>query len=56
MIKLLKSPAIMASGNSTIFLSSDPNEICDRLKLILKGKPAGSISNIFDERMVAIVD
>ena len=32
--KLLKSPAIMASQNSTIFLPSDPNELCDRLKLL----------------------
>ena len=56
MIKLLKSPAIMASGISTIFLSSDPNELCDRLKLTLKEKPAGNISNIFNEKMVAIVD
>ena len=28
-VELLKSPAIMASGISTIFLSSDPNELCD---------------------------
>ena len=33
MIRLLDKPAIMASGVSkTIFLSSDPNELCDRLK------------------------
>ena len=37
MIKLLKSPAIMASGVSkTTFLSSDPNELCDKLKLLLQ--------------------
>ena len=31
-IKLIKSPAIMASGISkTIFLSSDPNELFNRL-------------------------
>ena len=31
--KLPKSPGLMvsASGNSTIFLSSDPNELCDIL-------------------------
>ena len=28
-IKLLKSPAIMAFGISTIFLSSDPDELCN---------------------------
>ena len=33
MIRLLDQPAIMASGFSkTIILSSDPNELCDRLK------------------------
>ena len=38
MIKLLKSPAIMASGISTIFLSSDSNELCNRLTLLLQQK------------------
>ena len=39
--KLPNSSAIMASGVSkTIFLSSDPKELCDRLKLLLqKNKP-----------------
>ena len=31
-IKLLKSPAIMASGILTIFFSSDPDELCDKVK------------------------
>ena len=31
MIKLIKSLAIVASGISTIFLSSDPDELCHRL-------------------------
>ena len=36
-IKLLKSPAIMASGTSkTIFSSSDPDELCNRLKLLIQ--------------------
>ena len=47
LIKLLNSPAIMASGVSkTIFLSSDPNELCDRLKLLLQEKHGGNNSNI----------
>ena len=47
----------MASGISkTIFLSSDPNEICDRLKLLLQEKNSGHNSNLFDEDFVAIVD
>ena len=33
-IRLLKSPAIMAPGISkTIFLPSDPDELCNRVKL-----------------------
>ena len=56
-IKLLKSPAITASGVSkTIFLSSDPNEMCDRLKLLLQEKRAGNNFNIINEEIVAIVD
>ena len=44
LINLLNSPAIMASGiTKTIFLSSDPNELCDRLKLLLQEKQAGTI-------------
>ena len=36
LIKLLNSPGLMVSASGvskTIFLSSDPNELCDRLKL-----------------------
>ena len=57
LIKLLKSPAIMASGVSkTIFLSSDPNELCDRLKLLLQEKHAGNNSEIINDEIVAIID
>ena len=57
LIKLLKSPAIVASGVSkTIFLSSDPDELCYRLKLLLQEKQAGNNSNIFNGEIVAIVD
>ena len=36
-IRLLKSPAIMVSGVSKIIiLSFNPNEFCDRLKLLLQ--------------------
>ena len=57
LIYLLNSPAIMASGVSkTIFLSSDPNELCDRLKLLLQEKNGGNISNLIDEETIAIVD
>ena len=56
LIKLLKSPAIMASGNSTIILPSDRNEFCDRLKLILQEKQARNNSVIINEIIIAIVD
>ena len=57
LIKLLKSPAIIASGVSkTIFLSSDPDELCNRLKLLLQEKHAGNNSDIINDEIVAIVD
>ena len=57
MIKILKSPAIMASGISkTFFLSSDPDDLCDRLKFLLQEKQAGNNSDIIDNEIVAIVD
>ena len=36
LIKVLKSPIIMTSEILTLFLPSDTNETCDRLKLLLK--------------------
>ena len=57
MVRLLDQPAIMASGISkTIILSSDPNELCDRLKLLLQEKHAGNNSDINNDEIVAIVD
>ena len=57
LIRLLDQPAIMASGVSkTIILSSNPNELCDRLKLLLQEKHGGNNSNLIDEEIVAIVD
>ena len=57
LIRLLDQPAIMASGVSkTIILSSNPNELCDRLKLLLQEKHAGNNSNLIDQEIVAIVD
>ena len=56
-IKILDSPAIMASGISrTIFLSSDADELCERLKLLLQEKNAGNNSEFINEEIVAIVD
>ena len=56
-IKILDSPAIMASGISkTIFLCSDADELCERLKLLLQEKNAGNNSEIINEQIVVIVD
>ena len=56
-IKLLEQPAIMASGISKIlFLSSDPDDLCNRLKLLLQEKHAGNNSDIINDEIVAIVD
>ena len=47
----------MASGiTKTKFLSSDPNELCGRLKLLLQEKHAGNNSDIINQEIVAIVD
>ena len=57
MIRLLNQPAIMANGfTKTIILSSDPDELCDRLRLLLQEKHAGNNSDIINEESVAIVD
>ena len=57
LIKLLESPAISASGVSkTIYLPSDPDEICNRLKLLLQERHAGNNSDIINDEIVAIVD
>ena len=59
LIKLLKSPGLMVSDSGvskTIFLSSDPDELCERLKLLLQEKHAGNNSDIINDKIVAIVD
>ena len=44
--KILKSPAIVASGFSKIlFLSPDSDELCKSLKLLLQQKYAGKNSD-----------
>ena len=58
-IKLLESPGLVVSASGvskTIFLSSDPDELCDRLKLLLQEKQAGNNSNIINDELVAIID
>ena len=58
-IKLLNSPGLMVSLSGipkTLFLSSDPNELCDRLKMLLQEKHAGNNSDIINQEIVAIID
>ena len=56
LIKLPKSPPIMVSGVSTIFLSSDADELCNRLKIILQEKQTGNDSDIIIQKINATVD
>ena len=46
----------MASGFSTLVLSSDSNKLCDRLRLILQEKKAGNNCDIINQESVVIVD
>ena len=47
----------MASGISNIiFLSSDPEELCNRLKLLFQEKQAGNHSDVINEEILALVD
>ena len=56
-VKILNSPAIMASGvSNVIILSSDPDELCDRLRLLLQEKHAGNNSDLINDEIVTIVD
>ena len=57
--KLPTSPGLMISASgfsNTKFLTSDPNELCDRLKSLLQENQAGNKSNILNEEIMAIVD
>ena len=59
LIKLLESPGLMVSASGvskTILLSSDPDELCNRLKLLLQEKHAGNNSDLINDEIVAIVD
>ena len=59
LIKLFNSPGLMVSASGvskTIFSSSDPNELCDRLELLLQEKQAGNNSDIINDEIIAIID
>ena len=45
----------MASRISTMILPENPNELSDRIKLLIHEKQAGNTSNLFDGEIVGIV-
>ena len=56
---LPKSPGLMISASgisNTFILSSDPDELCNRLILLQQEKHAGNNSDIIDEEIVFILD
>ena len=59
LIKLLKSPGLMVSASGISkprFSSSDPDELCDRLKILLQEKHGGNNSDMINDEIVAIVN
>ena len=54
--KLLKSPAMMAFGISTLRLPESFYELCDRLKLLLQEEQARKNSDIFNEELIGLFD
>ena len=59
LIKLLTSSGLMVSASDvskTIFLSSDRDDFCDRVKLLLEERHARNNSAIINDKIVAIVD
>ena len=59
LIKLPKSPGLMASASSvseTIFFSSDPDDLCNRLTLLLQEKNPAITSKKITEKVIAILD
>ena len=59
LLELLNSPGLMVSASGiskTIFLSSDPNELCERLKLLLQEKHAGNNSDTINDEIFVIID
>ena len=48
--------SILASGLETVFFSENPDELCDRIKLLLQEKRTGNNSNIIIRENVVIID
>ena len=59
LIELLKPPGLMVSSSgisNTIFLPSDPNELRDKVNLLLQDKQAGKTSDLIKDEIVVLVD
>ena len=59
LMKFSKSPSLMVSASgvsNTMFVSSDPDELCNRLNLLIQEKHAGNIYIKSNDDIVAIVD
>ena len=59
LIKLLKSPGLMISAcgvSNTIFLPSDPDELRDRLNLIMQKVQAGNNSDKINDEIIVLID
>ena len=56
LIKLLKSPTLMASGISEIVLPSDLDELCVLIKFLMQEIQTGNNSDITNEEIIAVVD
>ena len=48
--------AILPSRLKTIFLSEIPDELCDKVKLLIQEKRARNISDMINQKMFAIID
>ena len=55
-MRLLESPAIISSGLQTKCLPENPEELFERLKLLLQAKKAGNNSDKIKEETVMILD
>ena len=58
---MASAPVFSTSHNKKYFskpiiLSSDPNELCERIKLLQQQKEAGNNSDIFNREIFAITD
>ena len=56
LLKLLKSLAIMAAGNSTIFLTENPNELCGWSKFLLQEKQPLNNAALIYEEIISLCD